>query len=131
MTPFLTLRQIAILSSLGALLWLVAALLLRWLEPMGIYEGAARIWLYLAIVPGTLPFVWLLIRAAGLHRSQALAGVATALTVAVLLDGVALAWFPALYGPDAAALAGAGATLLWGAGIFLVLGAAVGRFARG
>ena len=131
MTPVLTQRQIAILAGLGALLWLVAALLLRLLAPLGIHEGTGRVVLYAAIVPGTLPFVLFLIRAAGLHRSQALAGVATALAVAMLLDGVALAWFPALYGPDAAAVAGAGAAILWGAGVFLVLGAAVGRFGRG
>lgn len=120
-------RQIAILAALGAVLWLAAALLLRALAPFGIYEGTGRIILYAAIVPGTWPFVLLLVRAAGLVRAQALTGVAVALAVATLLDGLALAWAPWLYGTDVAHVAGAGAAILWGAGVFLVLGAVASR----
>lgn len=123
----LNLRQLSILAALGAILWLGAALLLGALAPLGIYEGMARVALYAAIVPGTWPFVLLLIRAAGLARRQALGGVAVALAVAMLLDGLALAWAPGLYGTTEAHVAGAGATILWGAGVFLVLGALAGR----
>ena len=123
----LSARQIAILAALGAVLWLVAALLLRVLAPFGIYEGTGRIVLYAAIVPGTWPFVLLLVRAAGLPRAQALTGVAVALAVATLLDGIALAWVPGLYGTDVAQVAGAAAAILWGAGVFLVLGALAAR----
>jgi hypothetical protein len=125
--PGLTVRQTAILAALGAILWLVAALLLRALAPMGIYEGWSRVILYAAIVPGTWPFVLLLVRAAGLRRAQALTGVAVALAVATLLDGLALAWTPALYGATADHAAGACAAILWGAGVFLVLGAVAAR----
>ena len=123
----LTTRQIAILAGLGAVLWLAAALLLRALAPFGIYEGSGRIVLYAAVVPGTWPFVLVLIRAAGLRRAQALSGVAVALAVATLLDGLALAWAPWLYGTGVEQVAGAGAAILWGAGVFLVLGAVAAR----
>jgi len=123
----LTGRQLAVLALLGAVLWLAAALLLRALAPLGIHQGMAQAILYAAIVPGTWPFVLLLIRAPGLHRSQALTGVAVALAVALLLDGLALAWMPSLYGTTPEDLAGAGAAILWGAGVFLVLGAVAAR----
>jgi hypothetical protein len=125
--PGLTGRQVAILAALGAVLWLGAALLLRALAPIGIHDGLAQVVLYAAIVPGTWPFVLLLVRAAGLKRAQALTGVAVALAVATLLDGLALAWAPWLYGSDASHVAGAGAAILWGAGVFLVLGAVASR----
>lgn len=120
-------RQLSILAALGAILWLGAALLLRALAPLGVYDGLARVALYAAIVPGTWPFVLLLVRAAGLARRQALSGVAVALAVATLLDGLALAWAPGLYGTTEAHVAGAGAAILWGAGVFLVLGALAAR----
>ena len=120
-------RQVSILAALGAGLWLGAALLLRALAPLGVHDEGARVILYVAIVPGTWPFVLLLIRAAGLARRQALTGVAVALAVAMLLDGLALAWAPWLYGTTEAHVAAAGATILWGAGVFLVLGALASR----
>lgn len=105
------------------MLWLAAALLLRALAPLGIYEGLGRIDLYAAILPGTRPFVLLLIRAADLRSAEALVGVAVALAVATLLDGLALAWTPSLYGAGVEQVAGAGAAILWGAEAFPVLGA--------
>ena len=123
----LTGRQLAILAALGAALWLGAALLLRVLAPLGVYDGVWRVVLYAAIVPGTWPFVLLLVGAAGLARAQALTAVAVALAVATLLDGLALAWAPWLYGTTEAHVAAAGAAILWGAGVFLVLGAWAAR----
>jgi hypothetical protein len=125
--------QIATLAILGAVLWLAAALLLRLLAPLGVYDGAARVVLYAMIVPGTWPFVLLLVRLARLPRAQAVPAVALALAVAMLLDGIALAWLPGLYGTSPDHLAGAGAAILWGAGVFLVLAfvAARGQGGRG
>lgn len=123
MTPALpmTTRQIGILAFTGAALWLGAALLLLALAPLGVHQGAARVVMYLAIIPGTWPFVLLLKRVAGLVRGQVLPGVAVALMVATLLDGLALAFIPGLYGSSLADTAGAGAVILWGAGVFLAL----------
>ncbi len=115
-------RQALVCAALGAVLWLVAALLLRWLGPMGIYDGAARIWLYLLIIPGSAPFILLIARAAGLARSQIAIGAAFGTMTAILLDGIALAWFPALYGGEIEFVAGAGAVILWGGGVFMALG---------
>ena len=123
----LTTRQMTSLAGLGAGLWLAAALLLRALAPLGIYDGAMRGVLYLAIVPGTWPFVVMMRRVAGLSRGQVLPGVAVALMAATLLDGLALWLIPGLYGASVADTAGAGAAILWGAGVFLALGLVADR----
>ena len=117
----LTDSQIATTAFLGAVLWLAAALLLRTLAPLGIYEGGTRLLVYALTIPGTWPFVLLIERAARLSRQQIGIGYAVATATATLLDGVALAWFPGLYGSEVAHVAGAGAAILWGAGVGMVL----------
>jgi hypothetical protein len=117
----LSARQFAACVGLGALLWLVAALLLRFLGPIGIYDGMARAWLYLLIVPGTYPFLLMVERVAGLGRAQLFTGVAVMTMAAMFLDGVALAWFPGLYGATVPLHAGAGGTILWGAAVGMAL----------
>ena len=52
----------------GAVLWLVFALLLRWLGPMGIYEGGLKAAIYLLAIPLTVPVVFQVERLAKLRR---------------------------------------------------------------
>lgn len=119
--PRLTPSQMARAALIGAILWFAAALLCGWLGPRGAYEGWSRVLLYLAVVPGTVPFVPVVQRFAGLARVQMGLGMGFATAAAVLLDGLALAWWPGLYGgPDY--VAGAGAVILWGAGVGVMLG---------
>lgn len=117
----LTVSQITVTALLGAALWLGAALLLRVLGPLGIYDGGTRILAYALTIPGTWPFVLLMERAARLSRQQVAIGYAVGTAAATMLDGVALAWFPELYGSEVAHIAGAGAAILWGAGVGMVL----------
>lgn len=116
----LSARQLWISAGLGLVLWFSAALLIRALAPMGVFEGAARVWLYLLVIPGTVPFVFLMEKLAGLARSEIALGYSVATTAATLADGVALAWYPELYGGSGVSAA-AGAVILWGAGVGLVL----------
>lgn len=118
----LTRRQLATMIAVGAALWLAAALLLRTIGPLGAFEGTARVMLYVAVIPGTWPFVRLARRLAGLRADQVAIGTAVTVATATLLDGIALAWFPALYGSSAEQVAAAAAAILWGAGVALVLG---------
>lgn len=119
----LTLAQIAILAAYGAVLWFLAALLIRAIGPMGSLDAGSRALTYALVVPGTLPCVLLARRIAGLARRQLAAGMAAATAAAALLDGIALAWFPALYGNEPLA----GAVILWGAGVGLVMGVVMSR----
>ncbi len=113
-------RQLLSTAGLGVSLWLAAALLIRLLAPMGVFEGSARVWLYALTIPGTVPFVFLVEKLAGLARTQVALGYSVATAAATLCDGVALAWYPDLYG-GAGVSAAAGAVILWGAGVGLAL----------
>lgn len=106
----------------GAGLWFAAALLTRWLEPLGALGKPWVMLTYLLVVPGTVPVVYLTRRVAGLAKNQTALGIAITTAAATLLDGLALAWAPGLY--CSAGLAGA-AAILWGAGVGLALGIAM------
>ena len=119
--------QLIRLIALGATLWLVAALLLRFLAPLDIYSGTGRYILYFLIIPGTFPFVLLVRYLAGLARNQIGIGMAVVTAAAILLDGVALGWFPQLYGEGIENAANAGAAILWGGGVAITLGMLINR----
>ncbi len=123
----LTNRQLAILILYGVLLWFIAAMLVRALVPMGALDGSARALTYALIVPGTVPTLWLMQKIAGLARAQTGVATAAVTAAALLLDGVAVAWFPALYADSAGGVLAGAAVILWGAGVGLVLGIAMGR----
>lgn len=106
----------------GAVLWLVFALLLRWLGPLGIYEGPLKVLVYALAVPLTVPVVFQVERLARLGREQIFTGMAVGTMAAILLDGLALGFFPRLYGETVEMWAGAGALILWGGGVGLALG---------
>ena len=116
----LTSRQMLITVALGVALWLAAALLLNALSGTGVHDGIARVVLYLAIIPGTAPFIVLIDKAAGLAAGQTGLAVSLAVGAATLLDGLALAWTPGLYG-GAEHVDVAGSAILWGAGVAIML----------
>jgi hypothetical protein len=127
--PFLPLTrsQIARLTALGIAGWLSAALLLRTLEPFGVFDGMARVYLYALIVPGTVLFLLLAFWLSAVETAQRALAAALMTATAAILDGVALAWTPALYGADASHVAASGAAILWGAGVALFLGMFMNR----
>ena len=129
--PPLTARQMSVAAVCGLVLWLAAALLLRVIGPMGVYDGAARIALYVAIIPGTVPVLWLMRALARLQPGQMVPAMAMGTGTATIMDGVALAWFPDLYGAGVALHAGAGGTILWGGGVGLLLAFWFDRARRG
>ena len=121
--------QLLFFSAFGGAGCLAAALLLRALGPTGIYDGGLRILVYVLIIPGTLPFIWLAGRLGRAQPGQLFPGFALSSGVATLCDGTALAWFPTLYGPTIAFHAGAGGTILWGVGVGIVLAYGMDRTA--
>lgn len=116
----LTFRQMLIAAALGVVLWLAAALLLNALSGSGVHDGIARVVLYLAIIPGTAPFIVLIDKAARLSAGQTGLAVSVAVGAATLLDGLALAWTPGLYG-GTEHVDVAGSAILWGAGVAIML----------
>jgi hypothetical protein len=117
----LTISQTILLISIGAALWLLAAIILRFIAPMGALEGTARLITYALVIPGTVPFVILTKMIVRLLPHQLFTGVAVVTTTALLIDGVVIAWFPAVYGGALPQVTNCAAVILWGAGVGLVL----------
>ena len=60
--------------AMGAVFWFSVVLLIRVLAPLGALEGGMRVLVYLLVIPGTVPFVWLFQWAAGLTRETLFTG---------------------------------------------------------
>jgi hypothetical protein len=121
----LTARQASMLVAIGIALWFVAAMLLRQIAPLGVFDGPARGVLYVLIVPGTWPFLMLTQRLVHLAEAQIVPGVALVTAAALLADSLVFAWFPWIYGApeyhrDCAA------AVFWGAGVGLLMSLALG-----
>jgi hypothetical protein len=117
----LSTTQITLLAVIGAVLWFLAALLMRAIAPMPWYEGVGVAVVYALTVPGTVPFILLSRKLAGLHKGQTAMGILVVTAAALLLDGIAFAFFPALYADNPADTTQAAAAIMWGAGVGLVL----------
>jgi hypothetical protein len=99
----LSLTQIIILAAYGLMLWLVAAFVIRYGTPAGLFGRLANIPVYAVTAAGALLLVRSSARWAGLRRGQLVAGTVIVSTAALFADGFAIAWAPTLYGADAAA----------------------------
>ena len=122
--------QYAILAAYGALLWFLAAMLVRVLAPMGALEGSARLLTYALVIPGTIPAILIGLKITSVTRSNFVLAVAMMTAAAGLLDGIALAWFPALYGDNVAHVLAGAAVILWGVGVGLALSFVLKTLAR-
>jgi hypothetical protein len=121
-TQPLSTKQIIILALYGAVLWFLAAILVRTLGPMGALDGFGRVITYTLVIPGTVPAILIGRVLAKLRRDQTAISLIVITATALLLDGTAHAWFPALYGSDPALIVKGAAAIFWGAGVGLVLG---------
>ncbi|MBY0519555.1 MAG: hypothetical protein K2P79_03915 [Sphingomonas sp.] len=119
--------QFGISIIVGIVLWALAALILRVIGPMGALDGTARALSFLVVIPGSIPFVWLMGRLAALRGQALVLGVAAAIMAAAFCDGIALSWVRWIYGDTPAQLAGSGATILWGIGVALAIAFAMAR----
>lgn len=129
-TQPLSTQQIIILALYGALLWFIAAILVRTIGPMGALDGSARVITYALVIPGTVPAIWIGRMLAKLSRDQTAFSILVITASALLLDGIAHAWFPDIYGTDPVLRVKGAAVIFWGAGVGLVLGLIMNGAAR-
>lgn len=127
--PFST-QQLAIIVVTGWTVWFLGALLCRFIGEMGWFDGQARLIVYAAIIPGTVPVILILRKIAVLAADQIALAASVATAAAIMLDGIALAWFPALYGAGNAQLAASGGAILWGGAVAIGLGCWFNRAPR-
>ena len=80
----LSFQQLVFFLGFGIAGWLIAALLLRFLGPMGIYDGGARVLTYALIIPGTVPFIWLAAWLGGAREGQLFLGFSISTAMAML-----------------------------------------------
>ena len=123
-SAYFTARQWAIIVLFGVTVWFLGAVLLRAVEPLGVYQAPGIFILYAAMIPGTWPVIWLGRMLARARREQTALVAASATGFAIACDANALVWWPALYGHN---IAGAGAAILWGGAVAIGLGLWMGR----
>lgn len=100
---------------IGVVLWFVAAMMIRFLGPAVFVPGSAALPLVFALsIPVAWAFLWVGTTGIGVRGAAVMPAVIIMSFTAMFLDGLALTFFPALYGlPPASLLMGA-ALLLWG-----------------
>jgi len=115
-----TARQTFIPLAYGAVVWIAAAMVIRFWRAALFDRGAIHAVLYFAPLVAGFLFVWLGAKLAGLTAENLVEGTAVAVTIALFLDGAALAWFGSLYGDFMANQPYGAASLLWGVGGFML-----------
>lgn len=113
--------QTIALIVLGAALWFLAAIILRVIAPTGALEGTMRAVTYALVIPCTLPFVLLARFLVGLRPDQLFTGVGVATMTALIIDGIVIAYLPAIYGGSLPQVTNCAAIILWGAGVGILL----------
>ncbi len=113
--------QAVSLAGLGILLWFTGALFIRYGIPVGLFGSWAGIVLFVLSVPLAPVLVSMAKRLGALHRDQLVPGVAFMSAVAMLCGGVALTWFPVLYGDNPASHYLGAAWLLYDVGVNLIV----------
>ncbi len=120
-------KQVGSLVAVSLAMWAAATLYIRFL-PGALVSPIRGAFGFVT----TFPIAWLSVvltqHIGRLSSEQLLSGVAVVGAVAMMIDGVALRWFPGVYGPDPTVLILGAAWLLWGYGVSL--GVAVVRAAR-
>lgn len=117
----------ALLVVIGVALWFAAAMLLRVTVELGALDGATAFLTYALIVPGTWPFVLLTQSIARLADHEIGLGIGVVTMAALLADGIAVGWFPAIYSADDAQALKCAAAVFWGAGVGLAIAFVLNR----
>ncbi|MBT2186344.1 hypothetical protein [Sphingobium nicotianae] len=115
--------QIVLLLVLGVAMWgLVTLGVARHPEASLDYSGA--LWRHATAPLGGAISILLCKFVGRLSAPQMLPGIVIVGAVAMMLDAVAIRWFPALYGSSVKALMLVGADLMWGYGVALAMAVA-------
>jgi hypothetical protein len=108
---------------LGAVFWLEALLFIRFAGTSLFENGHPWLLLWFA---ANIPIAWILVKVSALvskvDDDGLFSAVAIMVLTAMLLDGIALTWFPGWYGLSPAGLLLAAAWLLWRVGLSLAIG---------
>lgn len=121
----LRMKPMTILIAWGVVLWASGVLILRWLVSMDALHGTPQVLAYALTIAGTVPLIPLTPRLAGLPRSDTVSAIAVVSMTALLIDGIVIGYFPALYSADPVQARACAGALLWAVGVALALGFAM------
>jgi hypothetical protein len=111
--------RMPLLIFLGVIFWFIAAMMIRFVGPLVFVPGSVVLPLtFVLSVPIAWAFVWVGLFLARAQGAAALPAMVVMSFTAMLLDGIALTFFPILYGPTFAI---GGAWILWGLGLIQVI----------
>lgn len=108
----------AALTGASLVLWAAASQVIRVAVPAGWFAPGPAVAMFALALPNAWLTVWMVRRLVG--PAHVLRGTMLACAVAMLADGVALVWAPALYGADTANVTAGAAWLLFGVACILL-----------
>jgi Co/Zn/Cd efflux system component len=126
---YLDARKVAIIATVGFVLWFVGIFEIRWAGAAGVLSNGFTPVVYAFIVVATIPFIWITPRVLGLPRAYRMHCGTIMGATAALLDGMAVRWTH-WYASDPQLLANSAATLLWAIGVAVALGFAMSMPSR-
>ena len=107
---------------LGVVFWFSAAMMVRLLGEAVFTPGnPILILVFIATIPLGRVFLWIAQRIGKLPDKAVFAPMVMMTQVAIMLDGIAIAWFPQLYGDTPTHVMLGAAVILWGGGVGLVI----------
>ena len=122
LTTELTTAKVIILMLQGVVEWYLAALAVKYVGPIGIFEGLWLPIMYVLSIPLLLPAVLFARWSVGFPAKQTLIPVAIVSATALLLDGIGMGMFrPLIYGHDPLIVLAGGSTIFWGVGVALFI----------
>ncbi len=123
--------RVPVFVALGVILWFLAAMMFRFVGPAVLVPGSASLALVFALpVPIAWVFLWLGTTAVGVRGPAVLSAAVVLCFTAMLLDALALTFFPALYNLSTAQLLIVAALLLWAVAWILLIAFVQGRRAE-
>jgi hypothetical protein len=115
-------QSIVLYVVLGVVFWFGAALLVRILgEAVFTPNNPLLIVMFVVAIPIGRLFIWVAQRLGKLGDDAVFAPAVMMTQVALLLDGIAITWFPQLYGESHTTVMLGAALIMWGAGIGLII----------
>lgn len=107
---------------LGVVFWFSAALLVRFLgEVVFTPNNPLLIVMFIVAIPIGRLFIWIAQQIGKLPDKAVFAPAVMMTQVALLLDGIAITWFPQLYGQSHTHVMLGAALIMWGAGVGMVI----------
>ena len=112
----LSAAQVVVSMALGAIFWFIAALIVHFGTPAGLYAGWEKVILFVATPAVTWITLAILRRIARAGGGDLVAAVSIATALATMLDAGAMTFTPTLYAPTPEGVLAGSIWILWGVG---------------